>query len=109
MRNASLADCADAEREREELAVRLTDTAGREWAAQQRLAEAATARRRTRAGTPRRTTPVSRTFFEGFCTPDQVVLADIGKRPQLLQLILGEHARRHRPPQTSDPGKRYEP
>jgi hypothetical protein len=41
--------------------------------------------------------------------PDQVVLADIGKRPQLLQLILGEHARRHRPPQTSDPGKRYEP
>jgi len=66
MRNASLADCADAEREREKLAVWLTDTAGREWAAQQRLAEAATARRRTRAGTPRRTTPVSRTFFEGF-------------------------------------------
>ena len=65
MRNASLAD-ADAEREREELAVRLTDTAGREWAAQQRLAEAASARRRTRAGTPRRTTPVSRTFSRGF-------------------------------------------
>ena|SRR5713101_3942125 len=29
-------------------------------------------------------------LFEGFCTPDQVVPADIGKRPQLLQLILGE-------------------
>ena len=34
---------------------------------------------------------------------DQVVLVDIGKRPQLLQLILGEHARRYRPHQTSDP------
>src|ERR1035437_4579245 len=35
--------------------------------------------------------------------PDQLVLADIGERPQLLQLILGKHPRRHRSPSRPAP------
>jgi hypothetical protein len=41
--------------------------------------------------------------------PDQVVLADVRERPQLIQLIMREQARRHRHHPNAEPGKRLEP